>query len=202
MWAKASISPPSEIARVLETHARPRASRLCELEQPVRGNQGLWGGAARDAVGGRSPKVITRARGACACLGAKHPPHTEPMAGSPLKRARRQGVRLHDGSIIAFPYMPRVDHLPSGWRHFSPEQKIEHLLGLDRCREILSWGPITELDPLRFSFQAQVMRVLLSICIKAALDGSLEREAARERNRAAVLEELRRKLRPSGSAGA
>ena len=38
------------------------------------------------------------------------------------------------------------------------------------------------------------MRVLLSIGIKAALDGSLDRERERERNRAAALEELKREL--------
>jgi hypothetical protein len=112
------------------------------------------------------------------------------MAGSPLKRARKQGVRLEDGSLIAFPYMPRVADLPPGWRHFSAAQKIEHLIGLDRCYEILSWPP-GELDPLCRSVQMQVMRVLWSICIKAMLDGTLGREAARERNRAAVLDGLR-----------
>src|SRR5262249_2039735 len=116
------------------------------------------------------------------------------MAGSPLKRARKQGLRLADGSVIAFPCMPRVADLPPGWRHFTTAQKIEHLIGLDRCREILSWGPITELDPLRQSFQWQVMRVFLSIGIKAPLDGTLAREAQRERNRVAVLDELTRKL--------
>jgi hypothetical protein len=116
------------------------------------------------------------------------------MAGSPLKRARKQGVGLADDRVIAFPYMPRVADLPKGWRHFSAAQKIEHLIGLDRCYEILSWGSLTELDPVRQSFQWQAMRVLLSICIKAALDGSLDRDADRERNRAAVLEELDRKL--------
>ena len=121
------------------------------------------------------------------------------MAGSPLKRARKQGVRLADGSIVAFPYMPRVADLPAGWRRFSAAQKIEHLIGLDRCYEILSWGPISELDPLRQSFQWQVMRVLWSIGIKAMLDGTLAREAARERNRAAVLEELNRKFGAKGS---
>jgi hypothetical protein len=54
------------------------------------------------------------------------------MAGSPLKRARKQGVRLDDGSIVAFPYMPRVADLPPGWRHFTIAQKIDHLIGLDR----------------------------------------------------------------------
>jgi hypothetical protein len=120
------------------------------------------------------------------------------MAGSPLKRARKQGVRLADGSIIAFPYMPRVADLPPGWRHFSAAQKIDHLIGLDRCYEILSWPP-SELDPLCVSMQLQVMRILWRICIKAVLDGSLDREIARERNRAAVLDELRQKFGAKGS---
>ena len=116
------------------------------------------------------------------------------MAGSPLKRQRKLGVRAADGSVIAFPYMPRVADLPPGWRHFSAAQKIEHLIGLDRCYEILSW-PWAGLDPLRRSMQMQVIRVLLPIGIKALLDGSLDREAARERNRARVLEKLDRELR-------
>jgi hypothetical protein len=118
------------------------------------------------------------------------------MAGSPLKRARKQGVRLADGSVITFPYMPRVADLPPGWRHRSPAEKIEHLLGmsLDRCYEILSW-PMTDLDPFRFSVWAQVWRVVFAIGIKAYRDRSLDRAAGRERNRAAVLEELKRKLR-------
>jgi len=118
----------------------------------------------------------------------------EPMAGSPLKRQRKLGVRTEDGRVIAFPYMPRVAELPAGWRHFPAAQKIEHLIGLDRCYEILSWGSYVELDPLRRSFQMQVMRVLLPIGIKAVLDGSLDRDLAHERNRAAMLEELGRKL--------
>jgi hypothetical protein len=121
------------------------------------------------------------------------------MAGSPLKRARKQGVRLEDGSVIAFPYMPRVADLPADWRDFSAAQKIEHLIGLDRCCEILSWGPITELHPLRQSFQWQVMRVLWSIGIKAMLDGTLAREAARDRNRATALAELHHKFGAKGS---
>ena len=116
------------------------------------------------------------------------------MAGSPLKRARKQGVRLDDGSVIAFPYMPRVADIPAGWRHFSVAQKIDHLIGLDRCYEILSW-PWKGLDPVRRSMKMQVMRVLLPIGIKAALDGSLDRDLAREPNSAAMLEELDRKLR-------
>jgi|SRR6516225_1706964 hypothetical protein len=72
------------------------------------------------------------------CAGYR--PHIAPMEGSPLKRARKQGVRLDDGSIVAFPYLPRVAALPSGWRHFATAEKIEHLIGIDRAAEILSWG--------------------------------------------------------------
>ena len=133
-----------------------------------------------------------RARALASLLCAGHIP--EPMAGSPLKRQRKLGVRTEDGRVIAFPYMPRVAELPAGWRHFPAAQKIEHLIGLDRCYEILSWGSYVELDPLRRSFQMQVMRVLLPIGIKAVLDGSLDRDLAHERNRAAMLEELGRKL--------
>jgi hypothetical protein len=115
------------------------------------------------------------------------------MAGSPLKRQRELGVRDEDGSVIAFPYMPRVADLRPGWRHFTTAQKIEHLIGLDRCDEILSWGPITELDPLRLSFQMQVMRILLRIGVKAVLDGTLAREAPRERHRQHIIEELARR---------
>ena len=116
------------------------------------------------------------------------------MAGSPLKRQRKAGVRAEDGSIIAFPYMPRVADLPPGWRHFSAAEKIEHLIGLDRCHEILSWGSIVELDPVRRSMQMQVIRVLWPIGIKALFDGKLGRDAARERQRTAALEAMRRAL--------
>jgi hypothetical protein len=57
-------------------------------------------------------------------------PHTEPIAGSPLKRERKQGIRLDDDSVVAFPRMPRVADLPKDWRHWSPARKIEHLLGM------------------------------------------------------------------------
>ena len=42
--------------------------------------------------------------------------------------------------------------------------------------------------------QMQVMRVLLPIGIKAALDGSLDREIKRDRNRTALLDDLARRL--------
>jgi hypothetical protein len=122
------------------------------------------------------------------------------MAGSPLKRARKQGVRLDDGSIIAFPYMPRVADLPSGWRRFSTADKIKHLLGmdLDQVHDILSW-PITEPDPFRLSVRMQVTRVVFTIRVKAYLDGSLGREAARERDRERVLAEMAARVRRADS---
>jgi hypothetical protein len=118
------------------------------------------------------------------------------MAGSPLKRQRKVGVRVEDGGIIAFPYMPRVADLPREWRHWSPAQKIEHLLGmtLDDMAEILSW-PIAELDPFRLSVRLQVIRIIFAIGAKALLDGKLGRAAARERERDPVLERLSSGLR-------
>ena len=114
------------------------------------------------------------------------------MPGSPLKRQRKLGARREDGSVIAFPYMPRVADLPPGWRHFSAAQKIEHLIGLDSCYQILSMGSLVELDPLSRSMVRQVIRIMFSVCMKAALDGTLERDAARERNRQRVLDQLDR----------
>ena len=124
------------------------------------------------------------------------------MAGSPLKRARKQGVRLEDGRVVAFPYMPCVADLPPGWRHFTTAQKIDHLIDLDRWYEISSWGSFRELDPLRRSFQMQVLRVFLSIGLKAMLDGTLAREVTRERDRQRLIEELDRKLREREAAAA
>jgi hypothetical protein len=76
---------------------------------------------------------------------------------------------------------------------FTTAEKIEHLIGLDRYEEILSWGPITDLDPLRLSFQMPVMRVFLRIGLKAVLDGTLPREAARDRERERILSEMTRR---------
>jgi hypothetical protein len=121
------------------------------------------------------------------------------MAGSPFKRQRKLGVRVDDDSVIAFPRMPRTADLPPGWRHWSPAEKIEHLLGmtLDDIAEIMSWGPIAELDPFRLSVRLQVIRLIFAIGVKALLDGRLGREAARDRDRERVLAELVRALRPA-----
>lgn len=121
------------------------------------------------------------------------------MPGSPIKSARKVGaVDPTTGEVVAFPFLPPVTGAskPPGWNRWPPAQKIEHLLGmgLDRCYETLSWSP-AELDPLRQSVQAQVIRVILTIGTKALLDGRLGREAAHDRNRAAVLDEIDRELR-------
>ena len=118
------------------------------------------------------------------------------MAGSPLKRQRKLGVRADDGSIIAFPRMPRVAELPRGWRDFGPAQKVEHLLNmsLDRAAEILSWGPVTDLDAHRSHLWLQVWRVVFMIGTKAYFDGRLGREARSERDRERILEELHRDM--------
>jgi hypothetical protein len=60
---------------------------------------------------------------------------------------------------------------------------------LDDIEEIMSW-PIAELDPVRLSVRMQVTRTIFTICLKAALDGTLGREAARERNRERLLAEM------------
>ena len=95
------------------------------------------------------------------------------MPGSPLKRAHKQDVRLADGGIMAFPCMPRVAHLPPGWRHFSAAKKIEHLIGLDRCNEILS-RPWADVDPRRLTLKIQVIRFIFMIDPKAVIDGNLD----------------------------
>jgi hypothetical protein len=112
------------------------------------------------------------------------------MAGSPLKRQRKAGIRAADGSVIAFPYLshPRAGLSNAQWRALSPDEKVERLLNmpLDRAAEILTW-PVAELDPLRLSLQVQVIRIVVKIAGKALLDGSLDRETARERGRDAAL---------------
>jgi hypothetical protein len=123
------------------------------------------------------------------------------MAGSPLKRQRKAGIRAPDGSVIAF---PRLTHARAGlsnaqWRALSPGEKVERLLNmpLDRAAEILAW-PMAELDPHQLSVKMQVWRVVFMIGAKAYLDGTLSREAARERDRQRILDELTRRTFGAG----
>ena len=117
------------------------------------------------------------------------------MAGSPMKKMRKAGVTdPATGEHVPFPRMPRVAALPPGWRHFSTAAKIEHLIGLDRAIAVLSWGPIDKLDPLRRSYQGQVLRIMLSIAVKAMVQGKLDRELARERGRQETIERFRQAM--------
>jgi hypothetical protein len=115
------------------------------------------------------------------------------MAGFPLKRQRKLGVSDEDGNLVRFPYLRPVSgrNGPRDWRAWSPAQKFEYLLGmsLDDIYEIMSW-PIGELDPFRLSVRMQVTRVVFAIGLKPLLDGTLGREAGRERNRDAELARL------------
>jgi len=148
---------------------------------------------ASDTHAGNRP--LTPARGD-ALASPPNDRHMRAMPGSPLKRQRRLGVRLEDGSVIAFPRMPRVANLPLGWRHFPVAQKIEHLIGFDQAREILSW-PMAELDPLRLSLKMPVIGVVLRLGIKPALA-----EAALERDRERVLAQMAREFRALKAADA
>ena len=117
------------------------------------------------------------------------------MPGSPLKRQRKAGVTDPvTGELVQFPRLthPRAGLSHGEWRALGPGEKLERLFGmsLDDLYEIMSWGPIAELDPFRLSVRVQVTRVVFTICMKAHLDGSLGREAARERNREATLRRL------------
>jgi hypothetical protein len=81
------------------------------------------------------------------------------MAGSPLKQQRQLGVRVEDGSVIAFPRLthPRAELSHARWRALGPAEKIERPFGmsLNDFYEIMSW-PIGELDPFRLSVRMQV----------------------------------------------
>jgi hypothetical protein len=116
------------------------------------------------------------------------------MACAPIKRMRKASITDPvTGEIVPFPCMSRVADRPAGWRRLSNAQKIEHLSGMDRFCKILSWS-WDGLDPLRCSTEMQVFRIVFPICVKAMLDGTLEREIARERDRERRLEELARRI--------
>ena len=63
-------------------------------------------------------------------------------------------------------------------------------MSLDRAAEVLSWGPVTELDTHRLHVWLQVWRVVFMIGTKALFDGKLSRDAALERDRDRILGEL------------
>ena len=83
-----------------------------------------------------------------------------------------------------------------------PDDNPYGTAGRDRCREILFWGPIGNLDPTRRMFQTQVLQCHASISVKALLDGVLAREAAPERTGDESSKRLARGFGKKGRAAA
>jgi hypothetical protein len=125
------------------------------------------------------------------------------MPGSPIRRARRGGIRLADGTVIAFPKLthPRAGLSHTEWRALSPVEKIERQLGLslDQVCEIMS-RPWEECDAAWMAIRARVLCVFLAIgakMIRALADGTLDYAAAC--GRARECEPTRpRRVRPQG----
>jgi hypothetical protein len=167
-----------------------RVKGIAREEKESLTERARWQCSASDTLSGPTP-FLTRARDH-PCLGTHRLPHARAMAGSTIKRQRKLGVRAEDGSVITFPRKPRVAELPRGWQHFGPAQKVEHLLNmsLDRAAEVLTWGPVADLDAHRRHIWLQVWRVVFMIGTKALFDGKLRRDAGLERDRERILEEL------------
>jgi hypothetical protein len=114
-----------------------------------------------------------------------------------MRRLRKTGAVDQDGNIVTIPRLPSVAgaNKPSGWKRWSPAEKVEHLLGLsiDRMRDYLAWPP-DDLDPHRLAAQTQVIRVVAMVAAKVG------EEARRERESDAVISELLRQARLDGKA--
>jgi hypothetical protein len=68
-----------------------------------------WTGTIPHPYSGRSAEGSPHARASRhACPMAPRPSHTRAMAGSPLKRQHKLGIRVDNGSVFAFPYMLRA----------------------------------------------------------------------------------------------
>ena len=115
--------------------------------------------------------------------------------GAVCKTRRRRpkvSVRAADGSVIAFPRLthPRAGLSHAEWGALSPGEKLERLFGmsLDDMAEILSWGPLLELDPAQLNAVVTITRVVLLVAAKAGL---LTAPCERERQR--ILSDLTRR---------
>ena len=111
------------------------------------------------------------------------PRHSTPaiyaaMAGSPLKRARKQSIRLDDGSVIAFPAYAAHRRSPGLAAFGRPRTKSSICsacrMPLDRVSEIVYW-PVLERDPVGTSLWKQVWHIAWKIGMKAMLDGARPR---------------------------
>jgi hypothetical protein len=134
------------------------------------------------------------------------------MPGSPIKRARRGGIRLADGTVIA---CPKLTHPCAGvshaqWRALSPLEKVERQLGLslDQMVEIIS-RPWEECDAAWIAMKARVLCVFWAIgakMIRALADGTLDiaaacRRRASQREVPRDFEEFARRLAERDGAG-
>jgi len=122
------------------------------------------------------------------------------MAGSPIKRARKNAARdaVERGErVIPFPHLthPRAGLSHGAWRALSPAEKIERLFGmsLDDIHAIIC-PPLDELDPHQRHLRWQVSLTVFKVCYKAVFDGKLGRDAASARDRKHVLGELAREF--------
>jgi hypothetical protein len=83
----------------------------------------------------------------------------------PIWQQRKDGVRLDDRTITAFPRLrhPRAELSQTKWRALSPAEKIERQLrmSLDRAAEILCW-PLADLDPVRLALFIAELTILIS----------------------------------------
>jgi hypothetical protein len=104
-------------------------------------------------------------------------------------RTRWQVLRSSDSASkvsVLTTVRSSLSHTCRGWQISRPAGGI----GRRRRRSNAS-----SVDPFRLSVRMQVMRIVLAIGVKALLDGKLDREAARERDRQRVLERLSPGLR-------
>jgi hypothetical protein len=93
---------PDTIERIVVEFDRPQT--ISRLDYEVRrDNTGPYAGGPRGSLGRFSPRETdpSHAREASTCSASFARHIFEPMPGSPLKRQRRQGVRLADGTVYA-----------------------------------------------------------------------------------------------------
>jgi hypothetical protein len=102
------------------------------------------------------------------------------MPGSPIRRTRRGGIRLADGTVIAFPKLthPRAGLSHAQWRPCRPwiRSSGNSALSLDEICEIIC-RPWEECDAAWLAIKTRVLSVFWAIgaeMIRAAIDGTVD----------------------------
>jgi hypothetical protein len=119
------------------------------------------------------------------------------MAGSPLKRAKREQQQLaaigHDGQQLQPLKMCRA--LPAEWMRWTDAQKIRHLFGmsLERAHDYLALGPVETLDPHLQASQREAMRLIVVTCRDTATT------AQREETRRMLIEQIAKAATDTGA---